>query len=182
MVKYSFVGYGSLVSHKSFRPKSHARIIKPVIVKGYKRIFNIAESKGNKSDILNIVKSKLSKFNGVLFKVDEFGLKKLRERENWYNFEETQCFDFETGKKMGKCLICVDHYFFIDKRKKLPKKSYFVLCREAAYQISKKFGKFWDETTFTASGEKISSWIKKHEEYDTIGKNNKILSLTSSAD
>lgn len=168
MVKYKFVGYGSLLSHRSFHPsEKDAKILGLVIVKGYKRIFDISEG-GRNSDVLNVVRSRGVEFNGILFEVDEQELKRLSEREDWYNFEEAECYDFEKKKKIGKALICADHYILIDKRKELPDKKYFILCREAAYQVSLRFGKFWDETTFTASGEKISSWIKKHRGYDTI--------------
>ena len=170
MKKYKLVGYGSLISHKSFRPNPHTKAIEPVVIKGYKRVFNISEGKGKEADILNLVKSSKSKFNGVLFELDDNKLKKLKKREDWYNFEETFCYDFKTGKKLAKCLICVDHYLYIDKKNKLPKKSYFVLCREAAYHINKEFGKFWDDTTFTSSGKKISTWIKTHKEYNTLKK------------
>lgn len=157
------------MSHKSFKAKAtHVKRLKPVIVKGYKRIFNISEDKGKSSDILNVKKSTDSKFNGLLFEVDEKELDKLTRREDWYNFEEASYYDFKTKKKIGKALVCVDYYLFIDKGKKLPEKKYFILCREAAYNISKEFGKFWDDTTFTSRGQKISAWINKHKEYDTL--------------
>lgn len=168
MVKYKFVGYGSLLSHKSFHAAAtNTKILGPVIVKGYKRIFDISED-GKNSDVLNVIKSHGSEFNGILFEVDDKELGSLSEREDWYNFEETEYYDFKTKKKLGKALTCADHYILIDKRKELPDKKYFILCREAAYQISNEFGKMWDETTFVASGEKVSDWIKRHKSYDTI--------------
>jgi len=169
MSKHKLIGYGSLISHKSFHPSSkHSKTITPVIIKGYKRIFNISEKKGKSADILNLVKSKNSKFNGVLFEIDDFELEKLRKREDWYNLEKIDYYDFETKKKLGKAIACIDYFLFIDKKKKLPEKNYFILCREAAYNLSEEFGRMWDETTFTSGNKKISVWIKKHKGYDTL--------------
>ncbi|OIO80117.1 hypothetical protein AUJ84_04585 [Candidatus Pacearchaeota archaeon CG1_02_32_132] len=164
---YNVVGYGSLISHSSFKEDYSDKKFKPVIVNGYKRIFNILEE--NKGlDVLNILESKKNKFNGVLFKLNEKELKKLKEREDWYNIEEAEYYDFETKKKIGKGLLFIDHLILIDKHKKKPDKKYFILCREAAYHLKKEFGKMWDETTYTSAGEKISEWIKNNASYDTL--------------
>ncbi len=169
MVKHKLIGYGSLLSHKSFHTEAtNTRVIGPVIVKGYKRIFNISETKAGDSDVLNLKKSKGSEFNGLLFEVDDEELERLSIREEGYNLEEVECYDFKTGKELGKAITCIDYYILIDRKKGLPERSYFILCREAAYQISQSFGKKWDETTFTSTGEKIAEWIKKHKDYDTI--------------
>ena len=165
-MEYEIVGYGSLISHNSLKETCKDKEFQEVIIKGYKRIFNIA--KNNKFDILNIKESKKDKLNAVLFKVNEKELKKLKEREDWYNFEETLTYDFKTDKLLTKALISIDHTVCIDKSNHPPNKSYFILCREAAYHISKDFGKFWDETTFNSSGKKVSDWIKQHPKYNTI--------------
>ncbi len=163
-MKYNFVGYGSLMSHKSLEKTVENKHFKPVIVKGYKRVFNIIEA----GDVLNLKKNKNSRFNGVLFRVNEKELKKIRRREKGYSLEQTWAYNFLNGKKLCKCFIVIDHLFFIDKRRRKPNKGYFVLCREAAYHISKKFGEYWDNTTYISTGEKVSSWIKRNKEYNTI--------------
>ncbi len=163
---YNIIGYGSLLSHKSLKEDCKDKKFKQVIVKGYKRIFNIDE--GNSHDVLNLTPEKSSAFNGVLFKVNDRELKKLKEREDWYNIEESECYNFNTNKKAGKCLLFIDHMILIDKHHKNPDKRYFILCREAAYHISKKFGRYWDETTYVSSGKKVSEWIKTNPEYNTI--------------
>ena len=145
-MKYEIVGYGSLISHNSLKESCKDKEFHPVIIQGYKRIFNVTEN--NNFDVLNIKESKKDKLNAVLFQVNEKELKKLKEREDWYNFEETNVYDFKTNKILTKALISIDHIICIDKSKHPPNKSYFILCREAAYQISNEFGKFWDETTF----------------------------------
>lgn len=163
---YNIIGYGSLLSHKSLKEDCRDKKFTPVKVKGYKRIFNIEEK--NNHDVLNLASSKNSTFNGVLFKVNDKELKEIKEREDWYNIEESECYDFKTKKKIGKCLLFIDHLILIDRHHKNPDKKYFVLCREAAYHISKEFGRAWDETTYVSSGKKVSEWIKMHPEYNSV--------------
>lgn len=167
-MKYNFVGYGSLLDHKSLRESIKDKKFRQVIIKGYKRIFNISEKEKENSDILNIQKSKSSYFNAVLFKVDEKELKALKRREDDYNLEKVDVYDFKTKKKIGKALIDIDYFVSIDKNKKLPSRKYFILCRKAAYNISKKFGKMWDKTTYISDNECVDNWIKNNKEYDTI--------------
>ncbi|MBU0907882.1 MAG: gamma-glutamylcyclotransferase [Nanoarchaeota archaeon] len=167
-MKYQIVGYGSLLSHKSLQETLQNKHFHPVIVKGYKRIFNVMDCSSKNPDVLNLKKSKNHFFNGVLFEVNDKELAELKKREDCYNLEETKCYDFKTKKPLGKCLLCIDHHLAIDHHHKNPNKGYFILCREAAYHISKKFGLLWDKTTFTSKNEKISDWIKEHKEYNTL--------------
>jgi len=160
MKTYNVIGYGSLISHKSLSKKIPNKHFKPVIVKNYKRIFNLA---GRKTDYLNIIPSKNSKFNGVMFKVTEKELIKLKDREVEYNLEPIYAYDFKTKKKLAEAFLFIDSFLCIDNSKRKPNEHYLKLCREAAYHISKEFGKFWDETTFTADGKKISEIIKSFD-------------------
>lgn len=167
-MEYNLVGYGSLISHNSLRETINNKHFKPVFIKGYKRIFDITAEKGKNSDVLNLEKSKNSALNAVLFKVNEKELEKIKKRENWYNLETTKAYDFNSKKALGNCFIVIDYSIRIDKKNKLPSKKYFILCREAAYHISKSFGQLWDKTTFIADNERVSNWIKTHKDYDTI--------------
>ena len=155
---YAVVGYGSLMSHKSLSDTIPNKGFTPVFVKGYKRICNITLE--TSSDILNVKKTPKHNCNGVLFFVNKSELKKLQRREDIYIKEKTWCYNFETKEKLCKAYIFVDHHRFIDKYHKNPDYNYLSLCREAAYHISRKFGKFWDNTTYTSSGKKISTWLK----------------------
>lgn len=103
-----------------------------------------------------------------MFQVNEKELKELKLRGIHYNLEETWAYDFFTDKKLCKCFVVIDYFFDLDKQCKKPNKKYFKLCREAAYHISREFGKYWDNTTFASDGKKISRWIKENPEYDTI--------------
>ena len=165
-MQYDVVGYGSLLSHKSLKETIKDKKFIPVIVKGYKRIFDLDENSG---DELNVEKSKNHKFNGVLFKVNEKELEKIKGREDGYNIDEVDAYEFTTKKKIGKCFLFID-YYDVDYEKKTPDKSYFILCREAAYAISDDFGKFWDLTTYTSDGESVYQWIEKHKGWDTISR------------
>jgi hypothetical protein len=165
-MQYNIVGYGSLISHKSLKETIYDRSFTPVIVKGYKRIFDLATGHGKNRDLLNVIKSPEHKFNGVLFAVNDTELVKLKEREDDYNLAETVAYDFVTGKELCKCFITVDVLVGIDHSGVFaPENGYFILCREAAYHIGEDFGHYWDETTYTAKDEKISEWLKSHSEY-----------------
>ncbi|MDP4039356.1 MAG: gamma-glutamylcyclotransferase family protein [Candidatus Pacearchaeota archaeon] len=166
-MKYNMIGYGSLMSHTSLIESCKNKRFIPVKIKNFRRIFNIQEI-NLKSDILNLKKEKKSKCNAVFFKVNEKELAEIKEREDWYNFEEAQVYHFKTNKNLGKAFISIDYSVLIDKKGYNPNKTYFILCREAAYHISKEFGEFWDKTTYTSKGERIDKWIRKYKEYDTI--------------
>jgi hypothetical protein len=171
IMQYNIVGYGSLISHKSLKETIYDRPFTPVIVKGYKRIFDLATGHGKNRDLLNVIKSPAHNFNGVLFSVNDAELVKLKEREDDYNLAKTVAYDFVTGKELGNCFITVDVLVGIDHSGVFaPEKGYFILCREAAYHISEEFGRYWDDTTYNAKGEKIADWLKLHPEYAKLSK------------
>lgn len=155
-----FIGYGSLLNHESLRETIEDKKFKKIIVKGYKRIFDLEIKKEGKSDILNIIKDKKGLFNGVMFNVTEDELFRLKKREDEYNFESVDVYDFKTKKKIGKALVAIDHIVGIDRDNKKPNEHYLNLCRKGAYSIGRDFGKFWDETTYTSKNEKLSDWLK----------------------
>ena len=97
---YNFVGYGSLLSHKSLKETLKDKKFKPVIVKGYKRIFDLITRRNQNSDVLNLEKSKKHFFNGVMFSTDEKELKKLCKRETEYTLEKTYAYNWGTRKKI----------------------------------------------------------------------------------
>jgi cation transport regulator ChaC len=163
MIKYYFFGYGSLLDHKSLKQSIRDKKFHQAYIKGYKRIFNLKEGKKHKSDILNLIKKRGYSCNGVLFKVNKDELKSLTRREDEYNLEQTTAYDFLTRKRIGKCFMVIDYLVSIDKGKFNPNKSYFNLCRKAAYSLSNKFGKQWDKTTFLSNGISVQDWLnKKH--------------------
>jgi cation transport regulator ChaC len=140
MKRFLVVGYGSLEDHNSLRETISDKNFKLVIVKGYKRIFNLSDSNSHKRDVLNLSKNSKSQFNGVMFPASEKEILKLKKRELEYNLEETLAYDFETKKKIGNCLVFVDGLISLDDKNRLPDKKYFLLCRNASYSLGKKFG------------------------------------------
>ncbi|HLC51687.1 MAG TPA: hypothetical protein VJI98_00405 [Candidatus Nanoarchaeia archaeon] len=169
-MKISLVGYGSLLNLSSLTDTIKVSSFVPVIVKGYKRIFNVQLSK---TDVLNLVKSSKHYFNGLMFKINHEQLKKLIKREKpEYHLEKTIAFPLYGTKKSLPCFIFIDEYLHLDKKKRIPNQDYFLLCREGAYNVSRKFGKQWDETTYLASGKKVSDWLKFNPDYDLINDTN----------
>ena len=154
------------MSHASLRETIHNKHFIPAMIKGYKRIFNLIEEKN--ADILNLVKDKKERCNVVVFSIDEHELVELKKREDLYNLEEVKAFHFLTGQEIGKCLVVIDYFLDLDRKGFSPDKKYFQLCREAAYHVSKEFGKVWDETTYVSTGEKVVEWLKSNPEYEKI--------------
>lgn len=165
---YTMVAYGSLMSHQSIRETIPDRHFTPVIVKGYRRIFDLAVERGKSPDVLNVLPAAGKSFNGLLFRVTDTELRKVKEREDDYNLQETWAYDFMTGARLCKCLVSTDVLVGLDKRRRSPNREYFILCREAAYHVSQEFGVYWDNTTYTSSGQVVTRWIKQHRSYDTI--------------
>lgn len=68
-----------------------ARAIRPVILKGYKRLFNLAssgrinEETGVRACVLNIQKDSEYDIYGVLAEIPEQKLNELEKREAWYD-------------------------------------------------------------------------------------------------
>jgi hypothetical protein len=127
--KYLMVAYGSLMSHQSIRETIPDRHFTPVIVKGYQRIFNLAVERGKCPDVLNVVKASGYTFNGLLFKVTDTELRRIKEREDECNLAETWAYDFLSGHRLSRCLVSIDVIVALDQRRRKPNKSYFILCR-----------------------------------------------------
>jgi len=160
-MKYSVVGYGSLISHQSLEWTIPDKEFTPVIVKGYKRIFDLELGKKRVSDVLNVEESEKDFFNGVLFEVNEEELEELKKRETEYLLKEVWVYDFFSKEKLCKAWIFTDLSTNIDKKGTASiNKSYFNLCRDAAYLLGEEFGKCWDKTTYTPKGEKVADVIE----------------------
>ena len=92
-MEYNFIGYGSLLSEKSLMEILPRKKFVFVFIKNYKRIFNLKNYKSRYSDVLNLVKSKKSFFNAVMFKVNEDELRRICSREPEYNLEEVDYYN-----------------------------------------------------------------------------------------
>lgn len=155
------------MSHKSLQKTITNRKFKPVLVKWFKRIFNVdLDPKSSKNtDVLNIAKDKSKFFNWILIEIDEKELKKLKKREKHYIFEKIEAKDMYSDKIYSNCIVAIDYNTDIDYGLKKPKEDYFRLCREAAYHLSQDFWKIFDETTFTSKNESIKDFLSKDPNY-----------------
>lgn len=105
-------GYGSLVNILSAQ-KSFKRVLKqedfiPVVIKGYKKVWNSIEyiifekeEKVSNGIFLNLQKDESVKTNGILLKItqEEFEFLKLREK-NYSCIELSEIEEFETSEKI----------------------------------------------------------------------------------
>ena len=167
-MEHRVFGYGSLLSHNSLSKTIPDRPLTPAIIKGFKRVFNLHIKDQSSPDVLNLEKNPDSICNGVFFSVNETELTKIKEREDDYNLEQTDAYDFLTGAKIGPCFVTIDYLVNLDPGRHLPDKHYFILCREAAYHLSRPFGEYWDKTTYLSDGELVADWLPTHPAYNTL--------------
>ena len=164
-MNFTMVGYGSLVSDNILQQASSNEKLVPVIVKGYKRVFNMDSGRDPNEKQLSVTKQDGHSFNGILFSVDAEQLEKLKKREWGYTLERVMTYNFSSGKEWEECQVFAGMAAYLSSDG-IPEKDYFILCRKGAYAISEEFGKYWDQTTYTSQGETISEWIKKNKEFD----------------
>lgn len=166
-MKIRFIGYGSLLSHESMSSTISDRKITLVIVKGFKRIFDVDldPSSSKDLDVLNVEKSPNDFFNAVMIEINEEELAELKKREKHYVFEKVTAKDFITGEIYKDCFLSIDYDNDVDSGIKKPDKEYFKLCREAAYNISDEFGELFDTTTYTSDGTSVKDFLELNPNY-----------------
>ena len=125
----------------------------PVVLDGYKRVFNVDLSPDSDEDtvVLNVEKDDKSHINVVMFEVSEEELKLLKIREKHYDFISVDVTDMD-GNLITDCIVSIDYDDDIHKGGKLPKPGYLKLCRRASEKISPEFLEEFDSTTFLADG------------------------------
>lgn len=158
MSTYVF-GYGSLINMKYTDEISNSltRRICPVMIKGLKREFNVS-TESNTHKVLGIKKNVNHFCNGILFKVNEEELNKLKMREKQYYiiflninhiiFKYNQTKQFKKGDRII-CFIPLKEYIY-NKKDALNKpisNRYFDICKEGCINISKEFYQDFIETT-----------------------------------
>lgn len=173
MEKTRVIGYGSFLDEVSLSKTIKPRPARLVWVRGYRRIFNLKPSRmklyhiggeGIKVAVANIEPAEDAKVNGVVLDVDQDELQKLMIRQQSYRIKELPYYDYETGEVLGKAMVFIGNKIFRSQRiiedYFLPIPSYLKMVRDAAYRISGKFGKDFDDTTYIADGTKLSDWLK----------------------
>lgn len=154
-------GFGSLINTDSLRRTApNVSDIRPAIVKGFRREFNLWDSisgwreehlKGIPYCALDIRNDsdEQAKVNGVVFAVDEDELSSLIKREREYRLVETTAYDFKTDEPIGTCMLfsaCKDNGKYAHGSPTQIK--YLGVCLEGAKRYGEEFYKTFLETTF----------------------------------
>ena len=167
-MKYYFVAYGSLMDHRALKEHIPDRHLTPVVVRGWKRIFDVRDVKSRNPDVLNVLKSRGHDFNAMLFQVSHTELRKLVAFEVEYTLARVKVREFLTGKLLCSSFMVTDRGVGIDTQGRKPNRPYFIECRRAAYRTSEEFGRYYDETTYLSDGAKVSRWLKRQPSYTTL--------------
>lgn len=172
MAEVFVVGFGTLLDKGSLgqtigQDSAQNKSFLPVIVKGYKRLFNLRPDhyepglKFSAEPIelaaANVEPSRAHEFNGLAFRVDESEFSELDKRERYYKRHEVDIYDFFSNAHIGKGFTYsseLDARWIIrDNALLLPLWRDIVLARNGAYTIDMAFGKKYDDTTYMADGE-----------------------------
>lgn len=186
------VGFGTLLLQESLGDTvgSHKKKkFNPVVVKNYKRLFNLLpdhyeaynylRTNGTERGAANIEPAQGFQFNGLSFEANASDLKSLDQRERYYKRSEVLHFDFETGEELGWCYVYespLDARWLVRKNTDLlPLWRDIVYARVGAYRISENFGKMYDATTYMADGQTLmvdyyKDYLQKLEDLDSVRK------------
>lgn len=159
MTTNTIIGYGSLIDPASRAKTIPPREATPIIVKGYRRIFNMAILDGPEPNVLNAERQQASSFNAVTIIVNEEELELLKRRETNYDPEHTPYYDPQKGEQLGTAIIFIGKKEAKDTSERPPNSKYLKLCRKAAYSIGINFGMQWDRTTLLADGTVLADWL-----------------------
>ena len=179
------LGYGSLMHIDSLHrtvPWVEAKDLRPVRVKGYKRLFNLAsmrsfvagDPKGQKVGVLNVEQSTEEELGGIALPIRKEDLSALNQREFLYRREEgIEAYDFFSGEKCEKIalytaytaseLAKVNRRYYVQRvRTKgidstlqpsiLPDELYLSLCLQGAFSWGEVFGWHFMQTTYLGDG------------------------------
>jgi len=172
--KSYIIGYGTLLYSESLGHTIGSSVNKkkfiPVIVKGYKRIFNLLPDHYKPSFRMstlpielaaaNVIPSEGAFFNGLAFMVSDAELAELDKREKSYQRKEADIYDFFREKYMGKAFLYSAGYGFKGVTKDsryLPEWEDLAFARTGAYRYGDKFGEMYDNTTFLVDGVTLAS-------------------------
>lgn len=170
--KIVLVGFGTLLLQESLGDtisnKSKKKIT-PIIIKNYKRLFNLLPDHYEANNFLrtdktekgaaNIEPAEGMLFNGLSFEADINDLEHLDKRERYYKRSIVPYFSFKTGEKLGVCHVYespINARWIVRKNADLlPLLRDIVYARVGAYRISEAFGKMYDATTYLADGKTL---------------------------
>jgi hypothetical protein len=172
------VGYGTLLSRASLASSVGAggqtKTFLPVVVEGFRRIFNLRPGHYEPSyhlthepvelGAMNVQRLEGHSFNGVAFSVSKGEMKVLDEREKYYQRIEVQVEAFPgfvghsveaapSGRGAFVYSAGPESPWVIDDPEMLrPHWRDLILAREGAYALGRAFGEMFDATTYLAGG------------------------------
>ena len=165
------MGYGTLLWRESLgrtvgEEAARSLTLVPVIVRGYRRLYNFAPPHYRPAfritenpielSAANVEPAKGAFFNGLAFEAAGEELAALDHREGIYDRVHALLERFESGEPMGTCWIYVgapdSEFVCRDPGRLLPHWRDLAYARAGAYRIGEAFGKAFDETTFMADG------------------------------
>jgi len=165
------VAYGTMMDRESLglavgATRAACMEIKPVLVRGYRRVFNVVGSRYRPSHLLseepievgaaNVQRDPGSYFNAMALWVTSEELAILDGREASYARDSVDLEDFETGLPMSYGLIYVatpkSGRMMHDPKQLLPRWRDICVARAACYGWSKRFGEIYDQTSYLADG------------------------------
>jgi len=167
------VGYGTLLSRSSLSSTVGEGVegldLEPVVVRGYRRVFNLRPSHYEPSyrlteeptemGAMNVQEADGAFFNGLRFRVSPEALGELDERERYYDRREVDVEAFPDGPSLGPAFVYSagpSSPWVVDDLSELrPHWRDIVLARQGAYAVSRAFGRMFDETTYLAGGREL---------------------------
>jgi hypothetical protein len=168
------IGYGTLLYRGSLgqsigAESSESKPIVPVIVRNFKRLFNIRPEHYESSHKLNAAGIELGamnvkpstgfSLNAVALPVNARELAILDQRERYYRRVTIPIHDFFTGVPLGLGHVYTadleSKWVDSDLHKLLPRWQDIVWARTGSYAISRAFGEYYDATTYLADGETL---------------------------
>lgn len=167
------VGYGTLLSQESTArtvgPSASAKPFEPVVVTGYRRLFNLRPDHYRPSfhlsdepievAAMNVTPWEGSSFNGLAFPVSRDDLTALDARERYYQRLRVPLLAFHGREPLGEAWVYSAlpgaPAVFPAESGLHPQWEDLVMARAGAYAKGEDFGKMFDATTFLADGETL---------------------------
>ena len=180
MAKLFIIGYGTLLYRESLANTIGGSAGKkeyiPVIIKGFKRIFNLLPEHYSPSFKIsklpvekaaaNVIPTGSGYLNGLAFEVAENELSELDRREKHYRRVECNAADFHSGVVIERAMIYSAPYgmeWVTRDPKYLPDWEDIAFARTGAYRYGSEFGRMYDQTTFLADGTTLmAEYYKDH--------------------
>lgn len=164
------VGYGTLLDRASMKKtlgsSAQAKPFLPVIIPGFRRLFNLVPDHYEPSFRLrkepvevaaaNVQVAEGGTLNGLAVPVTRQELAALDERERFYERVEVDIISFPEKKPLGRAFVYSappgSPWVRMADEALTPRWKDVRLARNGAYAVNRAFGEMYDATTFLADG------------------------------